>query len=165
MRSITRNLRKRSAVIAVAGTGLILLGAMLFLFRTVTTEEDSALGTVRYEYRWGRPAFVSVDVNQDGIVDGRFRVPSAKEQPGWHKRYAEGWESSKCDGRMDVHWYYEENDDLTVEVDRDGDQVLETKERGASAQSLLVSIPRAKSCRYDLDLPTHPTPVPAVPPR
>jgi hypothetical protein len=64
----------RTPLLTAIGVLLVLFGGTAFLFRH-QTQDSTELGDITHVYRWGRPAFVVVDANSDGVIDMRVRVP------------------------------------------------------------------------------------------
>jgi len=64
----------RKLLFSAIGALLVLLGVTAFLFRH-ERQDSTELGAITHLYRWGRPAFVVVDANNDGVIDMRVRVP------------------------------------------------------------------------------------------
>lgn len=65
---------------------------------------------------------------------------------------SEGWESSKRDGRFDVHYWAEQpSGKLILEVDRTGDGIRETRFEGEEAERFLENRPKNMSIGLEPD--------------
>jgi hypothetical protein len=114
---------------------LLFLLLRFVLFRTVV-EYNSALGILRYCYRWGTLSVLTCDRNADGVIDARLRILSPTNSPSTAFVVLEGWESSRLDGQFDVH-YQEIDGVLHLELDDDGDGRVERTLVGDSASEEL----------------------------
>lgn len=138
---------KRSLLIALSVLfGLVIAVTIGYMFRT-SRQDHAELGIISNEYRWGKLKTVQIDVNRDGRPDGEFRLPAAGEFSDWHGRYVEGWESSRCDGTMDIHWRYTISGELVLEQDKDRDGVFDFRVLGPDAEKLLSRPPGLVECK------------------
>lgn len=127
--------------VIIAALGVVALG-ITQLFRA-EVEQSQVLGELTYYHQWGKRARLEVDVNRDGLVDGIYRLPAMDSAHSIHTRYTEGWESSLCDGELDLHWYYDDDEVLVAEYDENKDGILE---RVATGEQAIVSV-RSRAIR------------------
>lgn len=120
---MTRGRRRVGIWLVLGVVGLIagIWSAENLLFRD-EYEASEDLGVIRFHYEWGKLDAVFVDPNRDGRPDGRFRVLRGTQRSDWKAGVTEGWESSTCDGFLDIYWVRSENGSFEVTVDegRDG---------------------------------------------
>ena len=128
--TIRKSAGPRLTILILLCAGIVtLLG---YLFRTDSSDEPG-LGLLTYKYRWGVATYVELDLDKDGTIEGRYRLPSRGDDQGWHLRYREGWESSECDGTLDLHWWIDPAGNLQFEQDTDGDGAYDLTGRGGDA--------------------------------
>ncbi len=122
---------------------LAMTGVYLFMFREIEFDNPE-IGLLVHRYRWGKAAEIEVDVDRDGLVDGRYLVDGFST----HDRVFEGWEASLCDGNFDVHMLLGDQSILVyLEYDADKDGVFELTYRGERARDFLVELQRPARCR------------------
>lgn len=134
-------------LVAVALTvGLVLLlVAYLFRFRSWHNEE---LGEFDVLYSWGRPRYIQLDVNDDDRIDARYRISGPGDYSSSHWKWDLGWESSRCDGIMDMHLRQESTNVLIVAVDTDRNGDMDFVARGTEAESYLRDRPVHPACDH-----------------
>lgn len=127
---------------------LVLLGTVLGLYLFRERHEDVAdIGIVTIKYRWGYPHELRVDANRDGTDDGLYLLPDDAKVVSPHSPFTEGWESSQCDGFLDLHFRFDPAGDLSrLESDTNRDGTYDTVRQGAEAQDFLRTMPRPAGC-------------------
>jgi hypothetical protein len=125
---------------------IVLGGSAMYLFRQ-REFDNAALGYTTVEYRWGRPRVLQVDSDRDGVADARYLLQPDERIPSPHSRFSEGWESSRCDGIMDLHLRFAGSGDLTfVEFDSNRDGKYDLVEHRADAVSFIRTLQRPMGC-------------------
>lgn len=56
--------------------------------------------------------------------------------------FSEGWESPRCDGRLEVHWIMGDSRRLMIEYDKDRDGTFDQQFGGELAESFLRDLER-----------------------
>lgn len=115
------------AIVVLVGAA----GSMLYLFRQ-STEISPEFGEATYRYRWGRPFDVLVDVNRDGHVDYRARVPGVF---GASVVPLESWQDPDFEGFFRYHVVYSGGQPAVVEIDENGDGTFDTRLENAEAKA------------------------------
>lgn len=107
--------------ISLLAFAIVVVAGYLYLFRTLS-DDNPALGTITYQYRWGRPSEIRGDTNRDGKTDFRALVsPEGSFSP--HTPIArEFWEDRDFDEVFELHAFLDEDGRIAqLEVDEDGD--------------------------------------------
>lgn len=142
MNTLLTRLRPVAVVLTV---GLVLL-LVAYLFRSRSWHNEE-LGEFVVLYRWGRPRYIQLDVNDDGRIDARYRISGSGDYSSSHWKWDVGWESSRCDGIRDVH-LRERADVLIVAVDTDRNGDTDFVAQGAEAESYLRARPVHPACDH-----------------
>lgn len=145
MRSATTKKSSR-LVLITALVAVLVVAAGLFLFRS-STYNNPALGLMTTKYRWGKPAFLLVDVNRDGTPDAKAVAwHGAPRSP--HDAPKELWESTRCDGYYDLHALFDRSGNLSiVEFDTDRDGAYEKTLSADEGRAYWSERERPLSCR------------------
>jgi len=117
------------------------LGAFLavvgvYLFR-VEVLEAGYLGEVSVKYKWGYPAELRQDLDEDGSNDLVERLDAPFGRYAAHTTLVtEGFYDTDFEGQLDAHVIFQGEGGAikVVELDRDGDGVFEVLLRGEEAQ-------------------------------
>ncbi len=117
---------------------LTLVPVYLFLFRKETVD-NSELGIFVQKYKWGKAFEITVDVDRDGVVEGRYLVDGFSP----HDRIFEGWEASICNGQFDIHMLFDSSSVLeSLEYDEDKDGHFEAVYYKEEARNFLADLQR-----------------------
>ena len=144
---------RKSLQFLILGLLVLTIAVLAYLFRIAPIHSENG-STYAYRFRWGKLYSLEIDVGNDGSVDARYLVST---DIGFHFRYSEGWESTSCDGFMDLHWIQPQSE-IEIDFDEDRDGNPDLRLRGAAAEHFLKELERDEDCI----LPSPPTPPPTV---
>jgi hypothetical protein len=134
------------AILPVATITAVLIASSLYLFR-VHRLDNPALGLIVEKYKWGKANELLLDADRNGTVDARYRVASSLREAPLGYSLVEGWESSRCNGAMDIHLLFTPRGHLAaVEYDSTMDGTYDQVFHGTRAGEFLKGVRRPLGC-------------------